>query len=447
MTWLRRVRQWFFPLPEPRFLIRVTLAALFIRLVWNLVIHPPGDFITSDMRSYWGQSNALLNAPLRQDGSSVFFPYGTGLLLALIRKVFGAENHLALAVTYALLGTLLVPLVFYLAERLTKGYHLSRIAAVVTCVYYPFISYGGYYLSELPFAVWATASALFGLRLADEGRTRDAFLFGGAMAMGALFRPQVLVSLPFLFVVWVWRRRVWPKWKIRHWFHAAIPLVFILGFSAARFHWHTGRWGLISGNSALNYAFGRCHALTIESRSGTYFASFSPPPLGYLDGRQKRHPDSFVRLDPALGTKHLLQGKMWMPEIFDDLTRRCVATTGPWRQIRYAVVHVIMLWGFNNGWPDSADLPWRYFMLASVILHNIFILPPVLIALGAAFRRRFSRHALLAVYIVGLLFIAIVYFGDVRYRMPYDGLLIVLGLDGWRRIWGWLTTQPWRRWA
>ena len=447
MNWFRRLRQGTHPLLAPRFLFRVTLLAFAIRLVWNLVIHPPGDYIMSDMRSYWGQSNALLNAPWRKDGSSTFFPYGTGLLLTTIRKIFGAENHVALAMTYAIVGTLLVPLVFHLAQRLTKGYHLPRIAAIVTCFYYPFISYGGYYLSELPFAVCATASALCCLRLADRGRGLDAFLFGGAIAVGALFRPQILVTLPLIFALWAWRQGSWPRWRIGHWFRVAIPLVFVLGFSAARFHWHTGRWGLISGNSSLNYAFGRCHALTIESRAHNYFATFSPPPLGYLEGREKRHPDSFVRLDPALGLKHSLKGTMWAHETFDDLTRRCIETTGPWRQLRYAIVHVIMLWGFNNGWPDSMDLPWRYFMLAAVIVHNIVFLPPVVIALGAALRRRFSRHAILAAYIIGLLGISVLYFGDVRYRMPYDALLIVLGLDGWRRIGGWLMSRQWRRWA
>lgn len=447
MTFFGRLQKWLFPRPSTTFLFWVTFLALVIRLVWNLVIHPPGDFVTSDMRSYWGQSNALLNAPWRKDGSSVVFPYGTGLLLTLVRFVFGTENHVALALVYALLGTLLVPFVFYLAERLTKGYILPRIAAVVTCIYYPFISYGGYYLSELPYAVCVTASALYCLRLADTGKSRNAFLFGGAVAVGALFRPQILASIPLVFALWIWRRRVWPKWRLGHWFRVAIPLVLVLGISAARFHWHTGRWGLISGNSALNYAFGRCHALTIEARAPHYFASFSPPPMGYLDSRQKHHPDSFIRLDPALGTKHLLRGTMWTPETFEDLTRRCLEKTGVARQVRYALNHIIMIWGFNNGWPDSAEAPWRFFMLASVILHNIVFMPSVVIAMFVAFQGRFSRHALLAFHLWALVLIAVVYFGDVRYRIPYDGLVIVLALDGWRRIGGWFTSRRWRGWV
>ena len=447
MTLFRRIRQAVFPGPASVFLFWVTLLALVIRLVWNLVIHPPGNYITSDMRSYWIQSSAMLNAPLRRDGSTIFFPYGTASLLTAVRAIFGPDNHLALAIVYACLGTLLVPLVYYLAKRLTKAHHLPRIAALATCFYYPFISYGGYYLSELPYAVCVTATAFYSLRLADEGRGRDAFYLGVVMALGATFRPQILLSIPLLFAIWIFRRRGWPGFRVWHWFRIALPVVFMAVFSVARFHYHTGRMGFISGNEALNYAFGRCHALSIESKAVGYFSSFSPPPMGYLEHRDKRNRDSFIRLDPALDVKLSLRGTMWTPETFEQVTRQCIERTGYARQIRYALVHVIMLWGFNNAWPDSGEDPYRYIMLGAVVLHNILFLTPTIIMLFAAFRRPFFRHALLAVHLVALLAIAIVYFGDVRYRIAYDGLIIVLALDGWRRIYGWLTSRSWRLWG
>jgi hypothetical protein len=421
--------------------------ALVIRLVWNLAIHPPGDFITSDMRSYWNQSNAMLNAPFHKDGGAVFFPYGTATLLTVVRAIFGRENHAALAIVYAGLGTLLVPLVYYLAERLTKTYHLPRVAAIVTCFYYPFISFGGYYLSELPFAVCVTAAAFYSLRLAERGRAVDAFLLGSALAVGATFRPQLLAAIPLLFGLWMIRRKHWPLWGARNWLRMAIPILLISAISVFRFQYHTGRLGFISGNAALNYAFGRCHALTIDASAPGYSASFSPPPMGYLDWREKHRHNSFIRLDPALETKLSVRGNMWTSENFERLTHRCVAMTGYAKQARYAVVHIIMLWGFNNAWPDASDELYRYVMLGALAVHNIFFLMPAVIMLLAAFRRGFSRHALVGVHIAALVCIAALYFGDVRYRVPYDGLLIVLGLDGWRRIFGWLASGRWHRWV
>jgi hypothetical protein len=444
VTLARRARQYVFPGPSSSFLLRITLLALVIRLVWNLGIHPPGDFIESDMRSYWKQSNSMLNYPFSREPSAIFFPYGTAVLLTAVRRVFGAECHSALAVVWALLGTSLVPLVHSLSARLSGGPSLPRIAAVIACLYYPWISLGGYYLSELPFTVCVTAAALFSLRLADLGRGRDAFGFGTAVAFGAMFRPQIIAAIPLLFAVWMVRRRVWRGLRVANWMRFAVPIVILVGLSVARYHYHTGRLGFVSGNSPLNYAFGRCHALTIEARTPNYFASFGPPPMGFLDWRQKHHPDSFIRLDPALKTKLAVQGTMWTPEPFAELARKCVETTGFVRQIRYAIVHVVMLWGFNNVWPDSGKDPYRHVMFAAVTLHNAFLLPPFLVMLVASFRRRFVRHALLAVHLVALVFVSMIYFGDVRYRVPYDGLVIALSLEGWRRIFGWVASGAWR---
>jgi hypothetical protein len=72
---------------------------------------------------------------------------------------------------------------------------------------------------------------------------------------------------------------------------------------------------------------------------------------------------------------------------------------------------------------------------------------PMVLMVIAAFRRNFSRYALFGVHLVALVGISMLYFGDVRYRVPYDGLIIVLGLDGWRRIHGWLLSGRWHRWV
>lgn len=446
MAFLSRLRQRVFPGPSGVFLFRITLLTFVIRLVWNLIVHPPGEFITSDMRSYWQQSNAMLNAPWRPDPGAIFFPYGTAALLTLVRRLFGAENHLALGIVYAILGTLLVPLVFGLARRLTQGYHLPRLAAIVTCFYYPFISYGGYYLSELPFSVCVTATAFYALRLADRGRKRDAWLLGLVFAIGATFRPQLLASLPLLAVVWSWRRKSWPAWHKGHWIRLLVPIVIVSALSMGRFHHHTGRWGFISGNSALNYAFGRCHAVEIESRAVGYAGSFSPPPMGFLEWRELNRHQSFIRLDPALQRKISLHGYLGAPETFKEITPKCIQKTGYVRQVQYAIVHVIMLWGFNNAWPDSAGGVLRFVMLGFLVAHNIIFLAPILILTPALFRERFSRHALLALHLVALIVVAVLYFGDVRYRVPYDGVLIVLALDGWRYVAGWFVAGRWHAW-
>ena len=220
-----------------------------------------------------------------------------------------------------------------------------------------------------------------------------------------------------------------------------MPVLVVLAISAARFHHHTGGLGLISANGPLNFAFGRCHAVDIEARTRGYFASFGPPPMGYLASRDKKYPDAFVRLDPALGTKLTVQGTLWNPGPFYTLARRCVTTTGLGRQARYAVSHVVMLWGYNIVWPDAGTEDYRRPMRRALDLHNALLLPPMLVAFVASFRRHHARHALLAAHLVALALVAMVYFGDVRYRVPYDGIVIALALTGIPRMLGWVRSM------
>jgi len=433
------------PLSGRTFLVVVTLLALVIRLVWNLSVHPPSAFVISDMAGYFHRSTHLLDAPFRKDPSAVLFPYGTHALYALVRAVFGRENHAALGVTLAVLGASLVPLVSLLVERLGRGRLAPRIAALVVCFYYPWISIGGYYLSELPFTVCVTAAALFSLRLADTGRARDAFLFGAAVALGATVRPQILLSLPLLFLVWLARRRALPRIRLAHFARALVPVVLVLGISAARFHHHTGRLGLVSANGPLNFAFGRCHAVEIQARARNYSSMFGPPPMGFLATREKKSPDAFVRLDPAFGARITVEGLMWNPEPFEALSRKCVAKTGLVRQARYALMHVIMLWGYNSVWPDSGIDAYRRTMRRALDLHNVLLLPPMLVAFFASMRRHHARQALLSVHLVALAIMAMLYFGDVRYRVPYDAIVIALAFDGIPRMLGWVRGfLPWR---
>jgi hypothetical protein len=434
LTFLRRTRALS---GRDIFLLAVTFAAVVSRLAWNIAVHPPRDHLYSDMVGYFERATELLRAPLAKVPSAVLFPYGTHALIAGVRFLFGSQNHFAVAVVYALLGAALVPLDFLLSERLDRGRLAPRVAAIVALFHYPWISLGGYYLSEIPFAVCVTASALFALRLADRRRMRDALLFGAALALGATFRPQILIALPIVFLVLRARRGVFPPLPRARLAAVLAPVLVVLALSAARFHHHTGRFGFVSANSGLNLAFGRCHAAFIETRARGHGALFGPPPLGFLAAREKKNPRTFARLDAALEEKLVVAKPMWEESQFHALAMRCVETTGLVRQIRYSAVHLLLLFGYNNVWPDSGTDDYRTFMRRALDVFDTLFLPPLFVALALSLRRRLARHALLAAFVFGLAIVAVIYFGDVRYRVPYDGIVIVLGLSAIPRFVGW----------
>src|SRR5262249_46412705 len=159
---------------------------------------------------------------------------------------------------------------------------------------------------------------------------------------------------------------------------------------------------------------------------------YSPPSLGALARHDKDHPDALFKLDPAGDTRRFFDGDMWDAQPLYSMAAECVRQTGIARQLRYAATHVVLLWGYNIVWPDMNLGPrFRRPMEIFGALHDLLVLPPALVMIALAFRRRNARAMLLALHVVGLAMVAVVYFGDTRLRAPYDGVLIVLAVSGY----------------
>lgn len=422
-----RLRQW---LARHAGLVVVTLLAFAVRVVWNLSVHPLLDYRRSDMGAYLGRANAMIEKPWTPDPHFTIFPYGTHFLVYAVKRLFGADNGVALGLFFAAMGALAVGYCFALARRLSPLSRVRWLAGIVLVFYYPWISFSGYVLSETPFALALSASALYALRLADRGRARDAWLLGVTFALGAVIRPQILLSAALFGLHYLVRRRAWRGSSRWHAARVAAPIALILAASSVRLYWHTstswrgGQMGLVSTNGPLNYALGRCHSVVITSDGNGYFSS---PSLGALAAYETR---ALFPLDPVLGRTTRFPGQIWEPLPAYALARRCVETSGYLVQARFALTHVVLLWAYNLPWPDQAQAPrFRQAMNVSEILHAALILPLAVAAVGLSFRRRRARRFLLALHPLAMLLTAMIYFGDARFRVPYDGILVVLAAD------------------
>jgi len=440
------------------------LAALAVRLVWNLAIHNPVSFAYSDMGGYLDRANSILAdrwkpppAPQHPHAADLFdyvfarligpkapyltlYPHGTHIFLYLVKRVFGRDNATAIGASFAVLGTLAVSYTYATAARLSPSPAVRRIVAFILVFYYPWISLGGYALSETPFTTCVAATAFHGLRLADRGRRGDAWMLGWWLALGAVVRPQMLVAAVFLGVLFVLRRRVWKNFSRALIPRVAAPLALILGLSACRLYYHVDHdhWGLVSQNGPLNFVFGRCHNTGLNARARDGGGFFGPPALGALLAWEKEHPHPIFSLDPAMGVTLAFDGHMWDAAPTYKLARECVQKTGTWRQVKYAVTHVVLLWGYNIIWPDMGQPRFRLPMDIFCVAHSAVILPPAALALLLAFRKRRARSMLLALHVWALVLTSMLYFGDSRYRAPYDGLLTVLAVVMAAEIAGWI---------
>jgi hypothetical protein len=446
-------------LARHRALILVTLVALAVRLVWNLAIHNPVDHAYSDMGGYLARADEMLTRPWlppkgpwpkpevdsltawlapRLFGPKLphltLYPYGTHAFLGLVKAAFGMKNRVAIGASFAVLGALAVAYSYATAARFTRNRGAQRAVAIVLIGYYPWISLGGYALSEIPFTLCVAAIAFHGLRLADLGRARDAWLLGLWLSLGALVRPQILVSIPLLGLLPILRPRAFRHFSFGFYPRVALPIALVVALSAWRVHWHLGTRvdsdHLISTNGPMNRVFARCHNTALAAKAHDGSGWFGPPSLGALwayEHKEHRHP--LLPLDPARGTTINFRGHMWDAAPTNAISADCVKKTGYLRQARYAITHVALLWGYNIIWPDMGNaLKWRVPMAIFCFAHAIFIMPPAALSMFLAFRRRRARSMLLALHLWGLLIVSMLYFGDTRYRAPYDGILTILAV-------------------
>ena len=74
-----------------RIALASVLAGVIVRIIWGLVIHPPLDYLYSDMGAYVERAQRLaMGAGLQR--SDAFFPPGTHILLAAPMTLFGTER-------------------------------------------------------------------------------------------------------------------------------------------------------------------------------------------------------------------------------------------------------------------------------------------------------------------------------------------------------------------
>ena len=435
-----RVRAWLY---RNRWLIVVVLAAFAVRIHWNLLVHPLGDYISSDMRGYTSRADQMLDKFGHRIEYHAFFPYGTHFLIAFLKLIFGRENYQAIGAVYALLGTIVVYYGYRIAERVSSRRWVPPLLGIFMVFYYPLIALGGYTLSEVPFAVFLLAASYALLRLVQDGKDRDAWMAGVHAAIATAFRPQILMSIVVFGVVWLLLRKH-TKARLKHLVFAAIPIAGVLVYSSARLYHHTGRFGLVSENGRFNQLFGRCHnkkAVATPAEPGRGRIRFGPPPLIQLEKRAKTAPNSWVQLDPAIGAELSYTGYISDAKALNDLMRKCIAKTGFLGQVKYAAVNVLMLAGYNTPWPDSGREMWRrQANLWQAFYTAAFTAPALLMAFTCFMRRTVTRHGMLAIHIWALIVTAAIYFGDTRLRAPYDPMLVLLAIEAYifagTTIWG-----------
>lgn len=408
-------------------------------------MHPLGDYVYSDMNGYVQRAERLLREFPKPHEYSAFFPFGTHWMVAGILWLTGGEIDPAISIWYALLGATSITLGYAVARRMSPFPIVPPAVGLLGIFYYPHFSNGGYILSETPFSVFLLGAVLSILRMADYGRKRDAVALGVFAGVGALIRPQILLSAAFVGLYWIVRRKALPNIKLGHLFLSAVPVVLCLIAGSIHLHHNTGRMGLISENGSFNLVFGRCHNSKIESLpdgKGHGKVHFRPPPLLQVVAAEKKakreRTEPSMRMNAAFGDTFSYKGYIGDKEQHHEYIDRCIEKTGWGGQLAYSVDNLSLLWLHNIPWPDSGPAQWRpiakwwndqviYWLMVPSWLGLLWILVP---------GRRAAVRGLVSIQIVALMLQSAIFFGGTRHRMPYDPLLIALAMESYAVL-GW----------
>lgn len=392
-----------------------------VRAIWVFAVHPPFDYVYSDMANYVrGAMQVASNIP---PTALVSKAPGTHLLLALPLKVFGLERTglWGGAVLWWAMSAL-TPLLAWKLARELLSVKAAALTALLVALYPLYISHVGYYSAETP-ATFILLAVLV-LALTAQGSTGRGGValglpLGVTIGLLVIARPQLLLNGLIALAPLVARLR------------ERLLVLACVGVAAAALIVPTlmlttktaGRFVGFGEYDAASFYLGQCDVY--EVTAGTYVGSRPTAiQLGIVDRhRFPEHP---------LGDK----------DFYFDLGMDCIRQRGL-GQLALMARNVWDMGGSTIPWPQAYDRTARSFTAFSNRAYSLLI-PFIVVATLVAWRRerrseRSSGRGLLLLHLACVLPTALVFFGDPRFRAPYDvfGLaLLGAAIADWRLLGG-----------
>ena len=417
---------------DRRWVTGATVVGGALRSWFVLFSHPLGKFIYSDMQGYLEAGRSLLSATHRWSPWDVLKPRGmTFLGYAVFSLAPGHDQGRALLIfglLQTLLSTVTIPLVFVGVRRF-----FGRRAALVACClwaidYLP-IGLTGYLLAE----TYLTFFMALAFALLDPERPRRSFLAGAAVGLACLFKAQAAVLFPlWALALWAFGRAPAlptgaPKPRLRFLTaprRSALALIagtaLVTGPECVAVSNIVGHPVFLSAYGGQNFYNGHCPVklFTYKGPEG-YFSAGLPK----VYERNLDYPDITL-------THSIFDSSFYVQRGLE-----CWLTT-PGHAALWLVEQVADLFA---GWPGSTIDVWpdfavegleRWVRIANLIT-AYFLAPLAFWALWSE-RRRLGAWLAFGAPILGELAVALVFFGDPRYREPFDFFLI--GAASWTLV-------------
>jgi hypothetical protein len=406
-----------------------------IRWFYITLWHDPRKYVYSDMAMYTGLAKRLAKPGYIVNIGDITHPPGFTWLLMFFQRL---DPGLQGQVYCNFVVCALLPLAVGALGWVTLGKRTGQGAVVLASLYFAFIDYGGYFLAEIHIALVATLTFvlyLAAMKLADREPTRRrtagfivlaalaGFLFSVAMALKMVAMPAVLgfCALHLLF------SRT-PRLRNRGlvlaiFLFAAAPLTAKLVHRctvANEGHFCSG-----SNKSAADFLLG--HYGRIES----------------IEWRDPATPGLVVAFGSPAAYQHGYRKKETVPFLITNQKKNAEFA---WKWIGdhkaeafvLSIEHVWDCFGGSYPWPGNSTGIWP----GSYLCHYLFlfvVIFPALVLLVDVLRKRGvmgllrSVELLIVSPIIGVCVAVFVASGESRYRIPWDGVFIVLAVELYRR--------------
>jgi hypothetical protein len=292
-------------------------------------------------------------------------------------------------------------------------------AGLLTALHLPLVLYTGFLLTETPSAFLVVLTTWLSLRALERRAPGDFILAGLALGAATVVRPNLLPFYP-LFGVWLWRTLGARRAAL------ALGLVLlgglpVLGAAAAHNSRLLGKPSLLGTNGGLNFYLNFSEVRTIRYRDQLNDHAITPLPNLMRYTRDER---SFV---PFYDDGHYY--RLGLQQIGERPAR-----------LRRALRNLPDSAGLGTlaywpGWRDHDVLVER----ASVGFFYVVVVPALawlawLLLSGGLLRAGQRVQSLLGLWLVSGAFVAWLFLGDPRIRVPFDALWLLLALDAYAAL-------------
>ena len=390
--------------------------------------HNPRKYVYSDMQMYVDLGKRLARDGYVMRPGDVTHPPGTAEIIAYF---YTRDGNLANLVYVQVGVAAVVPIVVGLLAWLVFDKWTARLAVLMSSFYFPFVDYGGYFLSEIyMIALVPAVVALYLWSLHKPSKLRA--ILGGFGAGLMLFLAMVmkLVALPALvgFALYHWLFAKGPSRWLR-----TMALLAMLAGAAPGTYWmsdrcttaNQGEFCLGSNKSGADFLlghYGRIQGIKWVGPKGTGVVSFGSP-SAYQHGYRNIPEVPFAITD---NEKNRAEAWKWIKK-------------KPTHAFILSCEHVIDTMGATLPWPSIAT---NYWVGAQGFhyLYILFLLFPTLFRFVDIWRKDGfiamlrSTEMIIFAPVFGVLLAVFIATGEPRYRMPFDSLFMLVALQFYRSL-------------